>query len=291
MEVGSIAKWMVKEGDAFEPGKVLCEVETDKATVSYDATEEGFIAKILVGTGEIKVGQPIMITVEEKDQIAAFANYSVSSAASSSTPPPPPPSPAAAAYSSTAATLSSSPSSSSFPSSSSSSSSSSGSGSRVFASPLARKLAREAGLDVSAVKGSGPLGRVLATDVKNAPAASSSSSIAPSLKATTSAAQHQHQQVVFAGGAYRDFEVSGHAQAVAARFTWAKQAVPHYYLSVDLNLQKLVGMQAELNGKGGGAEGLSVLDFVVKAAALAMRVVPDVNASWQVCELKWRGVE
>jgi len=239
METGTISKWNVKEGDKFEVGTALCEVDTDKATVSFDATEEGYIAKILVTVGEIKVGQPIMVTVEEKDSIAQFANFSppaVAAAAAPSKPAPSAPSPAAAAPAPPKAPVAAS--------------APARAGDRVAASPLARKLAREANVDLSSLRGTGPNGRIVAADVKLAPAGRPS---AASASASSGALPSSSGRVsVSVPGVYQDFELSELGQAVASRYVSSKLAVPHYYLSVEIDLSKLARLRDDLNqGKEG----------------------------------------
>eukprot|EP01036_Dinobryon_divergens_P029633 gene29633-38756_t len=273
METGSISRWNLKEGDKFEAGTAICEVETDKATVTFDATEEGYLAKILVGTGEIKVGQPIMVTVEDKESVAALSSFSLG------TPPAPAPVavPVAAPSSSPApSTPSPSPSSSS---------------SRVFASPLAKKLAREAGLDLGTVVqrlgqgGSGPNGRLIAEDVLRAAALPASAPVAvaaaqapiqtptavPSPSIPSSSSSSSSSGVVTVPGQFSDYPLGDLSLDLV---------VPHYYLSVDLDLTELLALRAKLNGtikSGSGGRELSVLDFLVKAAALAVKQV-----AWRV---------
>jgi pyruvate dehydrogenase E2 component (dihydrolipoamide acetyltransferase) len=267
MESGSIASWLLKEGDKFEAGTAICEVETDKATVTYEGTDEGYLAKILVGSGEVKVGQPIMVTVEEEGDIGAFGDFKLDSVVAAPAPAPTPapaaaptpaPSPAPVAAPIAAAPVPS--------------------GGRVFASPFARKIARETGKDLGSIKGTGPNGRIVAEDVMAA------SATIPSPEAgapAPAAAARVTLPPTGIDGVYTDFELSDIAMSVAARHTHAKQVVPHYYLSVDLNLTKLLALRATLNaGIKDEASGLSVVDFMVKASALAMKTVPDVNGSW-----------
>lgn len=314
METGSISKWNLKEGDKYEVGTAICEVETDKATMSFDATEDGYVARILVGTGDVKVGDPIMVTVEEESFLAAFKGFQLSAAATTAAPAAAPatptptaapttpaavPAPAAAAPVVAAAAPVAAPSSSS------------SSGDRLFASPLARKLAREAGISLSDVAaalqvGSGPQGRFVAADVLRAASMPRTAATATTTAATTTTAAapaaagkaNAPVAVAAAGGGgaagvYSDFGLSEQALSLAALQTRTKLTVPHYYLSVELNLSKLMKLRAELNGhsaagsssgsgKGAvvGGGGLTVLDFLVKASALAMKQVPDVNGAW-----------
>eukprot|EP00598_Pedospumella_elongata_P016892 CAMPEP_0184986598 /NCGR_PEP_ID=MMETSP1098-20130426/17278_1 /TAXON_ID=89044 /ORGANISM="Spumella elongata, Strain CCAP 955/1" /LENGTH=450 /DNA_ID=CAMNT_0027510923 /DNA_START=259 /DNA_END=1611 /DNA_ORIENTATION=+ len=290
METGSIAKWNLKVGDKFEVGTSLCEVETDKASVSFDATEEGYIAKILVTSGDIKVGDPILVTVEDSASVAAFAGFtaSASAAAPAAVAAPAAAAPqaqAVAAPAPVAAAVASAPA-----------------GGRVFASPLAKKLAKEAGSSIEAVAaqlkaansaGSGPNGRIVAEDVLRAatmPKAAASASApvaqhaAPAAAPKTAAPSSAFAPSSSANGVYADFQLTELAQSLTARQTHAKQVVPHYYLSVELNLAQLLKMRAQFNATAAkakkGAVELSVQDFLVKAAAGAMQQVPDVNGAW-----------
>ena len=188
METGSISKWNVKEGDRFEVGTSLCEVETDKATVSFDATDDGFIAKILISTGDIKVGQPILVTVEESESVAAFANYTHTAEVSAE--PVKPAAPQAAAAPAT-------PAPTAAPTTTAATVSAKASGDRVFASPLAKKMARESGTSIAEVAaqlgntGSGPNGRIIAADIMRAstmPRASATTATTSAATSTTSAA-------------------------------------------------------------------------------------------------------
>lgn len=300
MESGSIAKWNLKEGDRFEPGTSLCDVETDKATVSFDATEEGYIAKILIASGDIKVGQPLLVTVEEAADVAAFANFALTGAAPvAAAPAPVAAAPVAAAP--VAAPVAAAPSSSSaaLPAGVSPLG-------RVFASPLAKKLVREAGDDLQRVaavagQGSGPNGRLVAADVREAlkvprtAAATAAPAAAPATTAAPAAAVAKPAAVAAANiaGVFEDFVVTEAHQQLASRLAAAKQAVPHYYLTVELNLAALLALRQTLNANLAAAapkakdpaaaspyKEVAVLDLLVKAAAHAMRSVPDVNAAW-----------
>lgn len=255
MEVGSIAKWSIKEGEKFEVGQALCEVETDKATVTFDATDEGYIAKILVGTGEIKVGQPIMVTVDDKESAGKFASFVAPTSAAA---PAPAPAPAAAKPAAVAAAAPAAPA----PAPAQAHSAPSSSGGRVFASPLAKKLARDANVDLSAVKGSGPGGRIIAADVKFAPAMGSRPAAGASASLPSSSVS------VTVPGVYQDFNLSELGQAVAARYVSSKMTVPHYYLSVEVNVAKLARLREDLN-KGAGLLPSPSTTFVLLSFPLA----------------------
>ena len=261
METGSIATWNLKEGDSFEPGTAICEVETDKATVTYEAQDDGVIAKILVETGEIAVGQPIMVTVTDASDVPAFSDFVLANAQA------PAPTPSGTASTSAPAAPTSDTSAIATPTPSAVSS-----GDRVFASPLARKLARDAGLDISLFVGSGPGGRVISADIakgpsKAAPATTSSAAVLSSAPPGTVAVGGH-------AGVYADFEIAEPARAFASRLVASKQQVPHFHLSVEINLEKVEALRKELDSD------LSVMDFIIKASALSMKAVPDANGSW-----------
>ena len=263
METGSIARWVKKEGDQVAEDDVLAEIETDKATVDYQATDDGFLAKILVQEGEpdVNVGSVIGIMVESEDDIAAFADFTPSS------------SPKQEEQSTETPTPNSSPIQTTTTISSSSSSSSS-SGSRVFASPLAKKLVREHGdvpLDLSSIQGTGPHGRVLRDDVLNA--LENADSMSSTTTTTTSTPAATTAIPVATGGAFLDVEASRVRNIIAQNTTASKQNVPHYYLTVELELDNLLNIRSELNEKTSGDTKLSVNDFIVKASALACKAV------------------
>lgn len=269
MESGSIGSWNLQAGDEFSAGDVICSVETDKATVDFEAQDDGVIAKILAeaGSGEINVGDPILVTVEEKDDVAAFVDFTVdmdqkeeAPAPATETPPPVSPTPTPAATSTPPAPVAAPPVSSS--------------GERVFASPLARMLAKDLGYEIAQIAGSGPGGRILAADVKDfAPSAAAAAPSAAAAAIQTAAP--------VAGEGFTDYPLSVHAQEVAARLQQAKRNVPHYYLTVDVNMDKLLETRAGLNSTiADGEAQLGVYEFLLKAAAAAMKTVPSVNASW-----------
>lgn len=265
MEVGTIAKWNKQEGDLISAGDVVCEVETDKAVVDYEATDDSYLAKILVpaGSGEVAVGKPIFVTVLEEEDVAAFKDFSADASSSEVAPvaptmevTPPTPAPSTPAPSTPAAT----------PASSSD---------RVFASPLAKKIARESGAVLSVINGSGPNGRIVKADVEAALAAGPSSpsdNVEASSAASTTPTTTTH---------YTDYPISQEAQTIAQQLTQQKIEVPHYHLSTNLTLDKLLDARARLNAGRGADEQLSVNDFIVRAASLAMRKVPDANSSWK----------
>jgi len=288
MEEGNLAKWLVKEGDKVKSGDVIAEIETDKATMEVEAVDEGIVAKIVVpaGTEAVKVNALIAILAEDGEDVAAAAAGGGSAAPKAEAAPAPKaeasPAPAAAPAAAPApAAASAAPAASS--------------GERVFASPLARRLAKEAGLDLKAVSGSGPKGRVVKSDVEKAvsaggakaapaPAAAAASSAAPA-PALAKGPSDEAVLKNFAEGSYELVPHDGMRKTIAKRLQESKQTIPHFYVSVDCELDALLALRAQLNAAAPEKDGkpaykLSVNDMVIKALALALRDVPDANVSW-----------
>lgn len=264
MDTGLISKWNLSEGGAFSAGQAVCEVETDKATVSFDAQDDGFIAKILVQSGskEIKVGEPIMVTVDNQEDVVKFVDFKVTENDSS------------VAVKTTEKEVESVATASSTPvvvvASSSSSSKQNIKLDRIFASPLARKLAREKGVSLADVSYVGK--RVVAEDVLRA--ASAPKSLPP--KKTTAPTPSPTSSSSLSS---LDWQLDDLSLLLSNRQTVAKQVVPHYYLSAEIDLRKLLALRDQLNLQQGEGS-LSVLDFFVKASALAMKQVPEVNSAY-----------
>ncbi len=274
MEEGTLAKWLVKEGDTVSSGDLLAEIETDKATMEFEAVDEGTVGKILVpeGTEAVKVNTPIAVLLddgESADDIGA-APAAAPAAVSAEAPAPA----AEAAAQPVAAPAPAAPAAAS--------------GERIFASPLARRIAKDKGLDLSQIKGSGPKGRIVKADVENAqpgaaPAAAPAAA-APAPAAAAAAPTGPSTDAVLKMFADRDYEevtLDGMRKTIAARLGEAKQTIPHFYLRRDIHLDALLKFRGELN-KQLEARGvkLSVNDFIIKACALALQQVPDANAVW-----------
>ena len=242
------------------PGDALAEIDTDKASIAFECTDDIVIAKILVSEGtEVKVGDPIMVTVEDGD-ISAFADF-VAPAGSGVIPAPAPATTAAAPIIAPAVASTPTAAPTAAPRAA---------GARVAASPLARRLARDAGVDISTLTGTGFGGRIVAADVSKAPTVG----VAPSGATRAVVPQSTVVQGEGGSGVYHDFELSDLAKGVADRYTHAKQVVPHYYLTVELNVEKMVKLRQDLDGQ------VSIVNLVMKGAAQAMKDVPDVNGSW-----------
>lgn len=253
MEMGTISKWLKNEGDHIQAGDVICQVETDKAVVDFEAQDEAYIAKILKGEGatDIPVGEAIFVTVEEQESVSAFQSFALSEApvvpTAESPEPIKTPEPVAAAPTKKANVVPSD---------------------RVFASPLARKIARENGISLAGIEPSGPRGRILKEDVENA---LSSGTVSSTSVATTGSVS----------GSYADVQVADYARALADQLVEQKRQVPHYHLTCELNLDELLYLRKSLNGSKPEDQHVSVNDFLIRAAALALNQVPEVNSSWR----------
>jgi len=291
MEMGTIVKWHKKEGDRFEAGEVICEVETDKATVDYEAQDEGFIAKILCAEGsrDVSVGHPIFIMVEEAEEVPAFAEYTVTEEEGEDTER----STSVGQTQAPADTLvSEAPVTTASPLIVAPSIIASG---RVVASPYARKMARENGVVLNSVQGTGPNGRIIASDIEAAAASASGvgilNSVTAGVGAMASAASSFTNKVSswISGNAedkmtglstYADGNITEYSKAYANQLAAQKQSVPHYHLTTVINLDNLLSARDQLNMNVGDAKAVSVNDFLLRAAALAMREVPEVNSAW-----------
>lgn len=268
MTEGNIARWLKKEGEKVSPGEVLCEVETDKATVEMECMEEGYLAKILRGDGSngIKVGEVIAITVEEEEDIDKFRDYKP--VASDAAPEPK----EASAPSPPKEEVAAEPITSKAPEISKPSPAPATEG-RVLASPLARKIAEEHNVSLSNVKGTGPDGVIVKADVEEFIASRGKEVSAPAARGDAAAA---------AALDYTDIPHSQIRKVTASRLLLSKQTIPHYYLSVDTCVDKLMELRTQLNllQEASGGKRISVNDLVIKAAALALRKVPQCNSSW-----------
>jgi len=265
MTDGKLAKWLKKEGDTVESGDVLCEIETDKATMEVEAVDEGTLGKIIVAEGSegVLVNAPIAVILEEgedaSDLDAAPASAPAPAAVDAAAPEA---APASAAQAPAPAVAPAAPATD---------------GTRVFASPLARRIASQEGLDIAALSGSGPNGRIVKRDVEAAlkdgvPA-----------KAAAPAAAPAPASAVAGGGGYTEVANSTMRKVIASRLSESKQTVPHFYLTVDCTIDKLLETRKKLNAAAPDGEGgykISVNDFVVRAVALALKQIPEANATW-----------
>jgi len=296
MEEGTLAKWLVKEGDTVSAGDLLAEIETDKATMEFEAVDEGVIGKILIPEGSegIKVNTAIAVLLgegESADDIdagSAKANAQAAQAepsAPASTPAPKEaqasPAQAQADTPAPAAPVKD--------------------GQRIFASPLARRIAEQKGLDLTTITGSGPKGRIVKADVESATATDTAASAATTGAAKATDAKSPAASApsdgakpampagmdantvikMYEGRDYEEIKLDGMRKIIAARLTEAKQTIPHFYLRRDIKLDALLKFRADLNATlADRGVKLSVNDFIIKACALALQQVPDANAVW-----------
>jgi pyruvate dehydrogenase E2 component (dihydrolipoamide acetyltransferase) len=289
MEEGTLAKWLVKEGDEIKSGDILAEIETDKATMEFEAVDEGTLAKILVpeGTDGVKVGAPIAIIAGEGEEASAAQTPSprkagegqpAASGQGEGTPSEKapakgggeaPPAPAAPVAPSPSAADAAPPSSAK----------GGGTGERIKASPLARRLAEAQGIDLSTLKGSGPGGRIVRADLGQAAGGAAAK---PQAAAAPAAAQAPQAAPAAPGEIpHEAVKLSNMRKTIARRLTEAKQTVPHYYLTIDIQLDALLKLRGELNAslKSRGVK-LSVNDLMIKALAMALIEVPSANVSF-----------
>jgi len=318
MEKGNLAKWLKKEGDKIKSGDVIAEIETDKATMEVEAVDEGTLAKIVVpeGTQDVSVNDVIAVLAGDGEDVkaagasagaakpVAASAEKVTAAASPSPQPSPPRGEGAgrgATESGTAqkerAAVPPAPLPSPLPGGERSPPKAAGEGAnghaRIFSSPLARRLAKEAGIELAHITGSGPHGRVIARDVGEAksgkglkaPAAAGVPSIAPG-GAVAPGMSDKQIRALFEDGSYEVIPHDGMRRTIAQRLTASVQTVPHFYLTMDCNIGKLVEAREEINAAapkdkdGKPAYKLSVNDFVIKALAIALQRIPNANVSW-----------
>ncbi|WP_186395174.1 pyruvate dehydrogenase complex dihydrolipoamide acetyltransferase [Stappia sp. TSB10GB4] len=297
MEEGNLARWLVKEGDTVSSGDVIAEIETDKATMEVEAVDEGKVGKILVaeGTEGVKVNEVIALLLEEGEDASSLDGAAKTDAApakaeaSAKTEAPAKSEPSAPAAAEPAAPAKAPPAPAG------------DKGERIFASPLARRLAAQDGLDLAAISGSGPHGRIVKRDVDEAlksgtgrkaaeatkAAAAPAAAPAPAPKAAAPSGMADAQVLkLFDEGSYEVVPHDNMRKTIAKRLTESKQTVPHFYLTVDCELDALLALRAQLNSAapkdkdGKPAYKLSVNDMVIKAHALALKAVPAANASW-----------
>ena len=271
MEEGTLAKWLVKEGDTVSSGDLLAEIETDKATMEFEAVDEGVIGKLMVaeGTEAVKVNTVIAVLLEDGESASDIGTAAAPKAAAAPVASAAAPAPQAAAASAPAPAAPQKD------------------GMRIFASPLARRIAADKGLDLATVTGSGPKGRIVKADVMDAqPSATPAPQTSAPAAATAPAAMPSSPSAdmvarAYEGRTYEEISLNGMRKTIAARLTEAKQTVPHFYLRRDIKLDALMAFRAQLNKQleGRGVK-LSVNDFIIKATALALQAVPTANAVW-----------
>ena len=274
MEEGTLAKWLVKEGGKVSSGDIIAEIETDKATMEFEAVDEGTIGKIIVPEGSegVKVNALIAVLLEDGEEAsdavqssapADDAGYKAAATAVSAEPATPnaelstPPAPVAPAASD---------------------------GTRIFASPLARRIAADKGFDLSALNGSGPHGRIVKADVlaaSSAPAKPAPAAVSAATPTPTPSVSSDAIAKIYADREFTEIPLDGMRKTIAARLTEAKQTIPHFYLRRDIKIDNLLSFREQVNQQleARGVK-LSVNDFIIKACALALQTVPEANAVW-----------
>ncbi|HWF96791.1 MAG TPA: pyruvate dehydrogenase complex dihydrolipoamide acetyltransferase [Xanthobacteraceae bacterium] len=305
MEKGNLSKWLKKEGDQVKAGDVIAEIETDKATMEYESIDDGVLAKIVVpeGTQDVSVNALIAVLAQEGEDPKAAAAAAPKGAAPAAkqteapakttdarapspqpspprgegVAPSPPPVPSAPPPQRKEGREEGGPAENL--------------GARVFASPLARRLAKGAGIELTRIQGSGPHGRVIARDVETAKSGGGLQAASPAAGATPAPAvalsmSDQQIRALYEDGSYEIIPHDGMRRTIAQRLTASVQTIPHFYLTIDCNVGKLLDAREEINAAapkdkdGKPAYKLSVNDFVIKALALALQRVPDANVSW-----------
>ncbi len=284
MEKGNLARWLKKEGDAIKSGDVIAEIETDKATMEVEAVDEGVLAKIVVPAGaqDVKVNELIAVIAGEGEDASAVAS---GAGAAPKAPAAPAPAPAAAPVPAAAAAAAAAPAAAP-------KAAANGAG-RVFSSPLARRLAKEAGIDIAAIAGSGPHGRVVERDVKAAIAGGGAkkapapqASAAPSAPAIAPGMSDETIKKLFEAGSFEEVPHDSMRKVIARRLVEAKQTIPHFYLTVDCKLDALLAAREAINAAAPKnkdkqpAYKISVNDFVIKALAMALQRVPEANVTY-----------
>jgi pyruvate dehydrogenase E2 component (dihydrolipoamide acetyltransferase) len=296
MEKGNLAKWLKKEGDKVKSGDVIAEIETDKATMEVEAVDEGTLAKIVVpeGTQDVSVNDVIAVLAGDGEDVKAAG-----AAAASAPPKPAPaaaeaqaaakPAPALTPAPSTAPAAKAAPTPAAAapaPQAAAPAPQSNGHA-RTFSSPLARRLAKEAGIELARITGSGPHGRVIARDVEQAKSGKGLKAAAPAGAPSIAPSMSDKQiRALFEDGSYEVIPHDGMRRTIAQRLTASAQTVPHFYLTMDCNIGKLVEAREEINAAAPKdkdsklAYKLSVNDFVIKALAIALQRIPNANVSW-----------
>ncbi|PPQ25880.1 pyruvate dehydrogenase complex dihydrolipoamide acetyltransferase [Rhodopila globiformis] len=287
MTEGTLARWLKKEGDSIKAGDVIAEIETDKATMEVEAVDEGVLGKILVadGSANIAVNEPIAILVEEGEAVPA---------APAAAPAPQPPAQKQAPQKTEVA--SPTPKTEPAPGPKAPAPAGNGhdtSGERIFASPLARRMARQAGIDLRSLKGSGPNGRIIRADIEAArkggvaPAAEARAPAAPAVAPAVAPPSAPPLGQAAAPAITAPHKLVPHTsmrKVIARRLSEAKATIPHFYVSMDIEIDALIDLMKQLNAKapkeGPGAYAITINDLVIKAAAATLREMPTVNASW-----------
>jgi len=288
MEKGNLAKWLKKEGEAVKAGDVIAEIETDKATMEYESIDDGVLAKIVVpeGSQDVPVNQLIAVLAQEGEDPKAAAATAGKGVAPAAKPAAPTATPApAAAKAEPAARPTPAPAA---PAAAPSHDAARDGANRVFASPLARRLAKTAGIELNRLRGSGPHGRIIARDIETAKSVPgvSAPSVSGGAPLAVQAPSDDKIRALFEPGSYDVVPHDNIRKVIARRLVEAKLTIPHFYLTLDCQIGKLLAAREEINAAapkdkdGKPAYKLSVNDFVIKALALALQRIPDANVTW-----------
>jgi pyruvate dehydrogenase E2 component (dihydrolipoamide acetyltransferase) len=290
MEKGNLAKWLKKEGDKVKSGDVIAEIETDKATMEVEAVDEGTIAKILVpeGTQDVPVNNVIAVLAGDGEDVKAAAGAAASAAPPKPTAEAPAPK-AAPAPAAAAPAPASAPAAAPPPTPAAAPAAQANGHGRIFSSPLARRLAKDAGIDIARIIGTGPHGRIIARDVEEAKsgkglkAPAAAPTAAPALAPSMSDKQIL---ALFEPGSYEIIPHDGMRRTIAQRLTASVQNVPHFYLTIDCDIGRLLDAREQINAAAPKDKEkkplykISVNDFVIKAMAVALQQIPNCNVSW-----------
>jgi pyruvate dehydrogenase E2 component (dihydrolipoamide acetyltransferase) len=291
MEKGNLAKWLKKEGDKVKSGDVIAEIETDKATMEVEAVDEGTIAKILVpeGTQDVPVNDVIAVLAGDGEDVKSAGAAAAKPAAKPAEAPAPKPVAATAAGPAPAAAAPApKPAAAPAPVAAAPAPQANGHG-RIFSSPLARRLAKEAGIEIGRIAGSGPHGRIIARDVEEAKSGKGLKAPAAAPAPTPAIAPSMSDKQIlalFQPGSYEIVPHDGMRRTIAQRLTQSVQTIPHFYLTIDCDIGKLLAAREEINATAPKDKEkkplykLSVNDFVIKAMAVALQRIPDCNVSW-----------
>ncbi|MES5488743.1 pyruvate dehydrogenase complex dihydrolipoamide acetyltransferase [Bradyrhizobium sp. INPA03-11B] len=293
MEKGNLAKWLKKEGDKVKSGDVIAEIETDKATMEVEAVDEGTIAKILVpeGTQDVPVNDVIAVMAGDGEDVKAAASAGAGAAPAAKPAEAPKPAAAQAAPAAAPAPVAApAPAAAPAPQPAAAPAAQANGHARVFSSPLARRLAKEAGIDLSRITGTGPHGRVIARDVDDAKSGKGlkAPAAAPAAAGPSIAPSMSDKQILalFEPGSYEVVPHDGMRRTIAQRLTASVQNVPHFYLTIDCDIGKLLAAREEINAAAPKDKEkkplykISVNDFVIKAMAVALQKIPNCNVSW-----------
>ena len=283
MTEGKLARWLKREGETVSSGDVIAEIETDKATMEVEAVDEGVLGKILVAAGSehVAVNTPIAVFLVEGEDASALATAGAAPAKAAAptqtaAAPAAPVAPVAPVAKPAMAAAAAAPAA----------------GTRLFASPLAKRMAAEAGLDLASIKGSGPRGRIIKADIeaaRQAPRPATPAAAAAARPAPAPAAAPAAQALPFETP-YVEVANSTMRKVIARRLSESKRDIPHYYLTIECNIDPLLEVRDKLNaraGEGAAAFKLSVNDFVIRAVALALKACPDANCSWTDAAIRY----